>query len=135
MFTHVSMYLYQRYNITDCFAIPSSPKYIHPSHTCNKRNKTGLWLFEFENFIRELAEYRSGFRGCSKDPLGNSVPSVYVLEGYGGIVLGYMTQNGTYLNKAGWPNGKALDYESRDCRFDPCVGQFFGLFASAIVFV
>ena len=26
-------------------------------------------------------------------------------------------------NKAGWPNGKALDYESRDCRFDPCVGQ------------
>ncbi|KAJ5302356.1 hypothetical protein N7508_007219 [Penicillium antarcticum] len=25
--------------------------------------------------------------------------------------------------KAGWPNGKALDYESRDCRFDPCVGQ------------
>ncbi|CRL29115.1 unnamed protein product [Penicillium camemberti] len=21
---------------------------------------------------------------------------------------------------AGWPNGKALDYESRDCRFDPC---------------
>ncbi|KAJ5998289.1 hypothetical protein N7451_006099 [Penicillium sp. IBT 35674x] len=31
----------------------------------------------------------------------------------------------TYFNKAGWPNGKALDYESRDCRFDPCVGQFF----------
>ena len=28
------------------------------------------------------------------------------------------------LNKAGWPNGKALDYESRDCRFDPCVGQY-----------
>ncbi|KOS37769.1 hypothetical protein ACN38_g11434 [Penicillium nordicum] len=28
-------------------------------------------------------------------------------------------------NTAGWPNGKALDYESRDCRFDPCVGQFF----------
>ena len=27
--------------------------------------------------------------------------------------------------KAGWPNGKALDYESRDCRFDPCVGHFF----------
>ncbi|KAJ5437445.1 hypothetical protein N7445_005989 [Penicillium cf. griseofulvum] len=30
-----------------------------------------------------------------------------------------------FFNKAGWPNGKALDYESRDCRFDPCVGQFF----------
>lgn len=29
------------------------------------------------------------------------------------------------INKAGWPNGKALDYESRDCRFDPCVGHFF----------
>ena len=27
------------------------------------------------------------------------------------------------LRLAGWPNGKALDYESRDCRFDPCVGQ------------
>lgn len=27
------------------------------------------------------------------------------------------------ISKAGWPNGKALDYESRDCRFDPCVGQ------------
>ncbi|EHK96059.1 hypothetical protein M7I_8255 [Glarea lozoyensis 74030] len=22
--------------------------------------------------------------------------------------------------QACWPNGKALDYESRDCRFDPC---------------
>ncbi|KAJ5934530.1 hypothetical protein N7466_004077, partial [Penicillium verhagenii] len=29
---------------------------------------------------------------------------------------------------AGWPNGKALDYESRDCRFDPCVGQSFCVF-------
>ncbi len=28
---------------------------------------------------------------------------------------------------AGWPNGKALDYESRDCRFDPCVGQIFAV--------
>jgi hypothetical protein len=25
--------------------------------------------------------------------------------------------------QVGWPNGKALDYESRDCRFDPCVDQ------------
>ena len=25
--------------------------------------------------------------------------------------------------QACWPNGKALDYESRDCRFDPCVGH------------
>ena len=23
-----------------------------------------------------------------------------------------------------WPNGKALDYESRDCRFDPCRDLF-----------
>jgi hypothetical protein len=22
-----------------------------------------------------------------------------------------------------WPNGKASDYESGDCRFDPCVDQ------------
>ena len=29
----------------------------------------------------------------------------------------YITQ------QACWPNGKALDYESRDCRFDPCVGH------------
>ena len=26
-------------------------------------------------------------------------------------------------SQVGWPNGKALDYESRDCRFDPCVDQ------------
>ena len=32
-----------------------------------------------------------------------------------------MAKNG----QAGWPNGKALDYESRDCRFDPCVGHQF----------
>ncbi|KOS48535.1 hypothetical protein ACN38_g495 [Penicillium nordicum] len=30
-----------------------------------------------------------------------------------------------HISMAGWPNGKALDYESRDCRFDPCVGQSF----------
>ena len=29
-----------------------------------------------------------------------------------------------YQYQVGWPNGKALDYESRDCRFDPCVDQF-----------
>jgi hypothetical protein len=28
-----------------------------------------------------------------------------------------------YIYQAGWPNGKALDFESRDCRFDPCVGH------------
>jgi hypothetical protein len=27
------------------------------------------------------------------------------------------------IKQACWPNGKALDYESRDCRFDPCVGH------------
>ena len=27
-----------------------------------------------------------------------------------------------------WPNGKALDYGSRDCRFESCVGQFFFAF-------
>jgi hypothetical protein len=31
----------------------------------------------------------------------------------------------TSMKQVGWPNGKALDYESRDCRFDPCVDQFF----------
>jgi hypothetical protein len=41
----------------------------------------------------------------------------------------YALFSGPVFNKAaGWPNGKALDYESRDCRFDPCVGQFFGFF-------
>ena len=34
-------------------------------------------------------------------------------------------KTGPNLSQAGWPNGKALDYESRDCRFDPCVGQSF----------
>ncbi|RAL10730.1 uncharacterized protein BO97DRAFT_415771 [Aspergillus homomorphus CBS 101889] len=32
--------------------------------------------------------------------------------------------HGSYMfsfnSKACWPNGKALDYESRDCRFEPC---------------
>jgi hypothetical protein len=28
-----------------------------------------------------------------------------------------------HQQQVGWPNGKALDYESRDCRFDPCVDQ------------
>ena len=28
-----------------------------------------------------------------------------------------------HSKRGGWPNGKALDYESRDCRFDPCVAQ------------
>lgn len=27
-----------------------------------------------------------------------------------------------------WPNGKASDYESGDCRFEPCVGHSFCLF-------
>ena len=30
-------------------------------------------------------------------------------------------------NMVGWPNGKALDYESRDCRFDPCVDHNYFL--------
>ena len=33
------------------------------------------------------------------------------------------------ISSAGWPNGKALDYESRDCRFDPCVGHYFFFFS------
>ena len=36
---------------------------------------------------------------------------------------------------AGWPNGKALDYESRDCRFDPCVGHSFFVFFFCILHV
>jgi hypothetical protein len=32
-------------------------------------------------------------------------------------------QDDTSMKQVGWPNGKALDYESRDCRFDPCVDQ------------
>lgn len=31
----------------------------------------------------------------------------------------------TSNHRAGWPNGKALDFGSRDCRFDPCVGHHF----------
>ena len=38
-----------------------------------------------------------------------------------------MAKNG----QAGWPNGKALDYESRDCRFDPCVGHQFQFHCAA----
>ena len=26
-------------------------------------------------------------------------------------------------SQGGWPNGKALDFGSRDCRFDPCVAR------------
>jgi hypothetical protein len=32
------------------------------------------------------------------------------------------------MKQVGWPNGKALDYESRDCRFDPCVDHSFAFF-------
>jgi hypothetical protein len=32
------------------------------------------------------------------------------------------------VKQVGWPNGKALDYESRDCRFDPCVDHSFAFF-------
>ena len=32
-----------------------------------------------------------------------------------------------HMKQVGWPNGKALDYESRDCRFDPCVDQLINL--------
>ena len=39
-----------------------------------------------------------------------------------------------YINKVGWPNGKALDYESRDCRFDPCVDQQAALQCNAFIF-
>ena len=60
--------------------------------------------------------------------MSRTLPSVYkALE---------MAKN----EQAGWPNGKALDYESRDCRFDPCVGHqfqfhwdFFLLFFSLFV--
>jgi hypothetical protein len=37
------------------------------------------------------------------------------------------------MNKAGWPNGKALDYESRDCRFDPCVGHSIAIMTTMVV--
>ncbi|KAE8383185.1 hypothetical protein BDV26DRAFT_160282 [Aspergillus bertholletiae] len=37
----------------------------------------------------------------------------------------YMAIGYRVFNKACWPNGKALDYGSRDCRFESCVGHFF----------
>jgi hypothetical protein len=37
------------------------------------------------------------------------------------------------INKVGWPNGKALDYESRDCRFDPCVDHSITTVAMVVV--
>jgi hypothetical protein len=40
----------------------------------------------------------------------------------------------SFINKAGWPNGKALDYESRDCRFDPCVGHSVTIIATMVEF-
>jgi hypothetical protein len=35
------------------------------------------------------------------------------------LIMSEQTKN-CFINKGAWPNGKALDYESRDCRFDPC---------------
>ena len=49
-----------------------------------------------------------------------------LLDEAGALAQIFMNQVWTPIfinNKVGWPNGKALDYESRDCRFDPCVGQ------------
>ena len=37
-------------------------------------------------------------------------------------------------SQVGWPNGKALDYESRDCRFDPCVDQHSSSFKRSFSF-
>ncbi len=39
----------------------------------------------------------------------------------------------TATTQACWPNGKALDYESRDCRFDPCVGHLFSITTDEVV--
>jgi hypothetical protein len=38
------------------------------------------------------------------------------------------TMRNAAMTPVGWPNGKALDYESRDCRFDPCVDHPFTSF-------
>ncbi|KAJ5972901.1 uncharacterized protein N7479_002819, partial [Penicillium vulpinum] len=46
-------------------------------------------------------------------------------------VFSFLLAHSVKFFMAGWPNGKALDYdfmESRDCRFDPCVGHFFFAF-------
>ena len=46
------------------------------------------------------------------------------------------TKSGVFSQQsAGWPNGKALDYESRDCRFDPCVGHSFCFFFSSTGYI
>jgi hypothetical protein len=37
----------------------------------------------------------------------------------------YLLQPRASHQLGAWPNGKALDYESRDCRFDPCRAHTF----------
>ena len=37
----------------------------------------------------------------------------------------YSVEANTFHKLVAWPNGKALDYESRDSRFDPWRDQFF----------
>jgi hypothetical protein len=40
----------------------------------------------------------------------------------------------SFIKQVGWPNGKALDYESRDCRFDPCVDHVIVVLYSSTTF-
>jgi hypothetical protein len=49
---------------------------------------------------------------------------LYEAGAFAQIFMGCMAGIASINNMVGWPNGKALDYESRDCRFDPCVDQF-----------
>ena len=82
-------------------------------YVCNggKREETGSRVDSYVVYAPPLGTFYPIDR-ITCDDLGRGAQFVQIL-----------------YNKAGWPNGKALDYESRDCRFDPCVGQNF-LFSS-----
>ncbi|KAH8587690.1 hypothetical protein B0O99DRAFT_732981 [Bisporella sp. PMI_857] len=66
----------------------------------------------------ESLEVPLQFRGASGTLLSHTAGF------YSTYVAKYETQNSDMQQSmACWPNGKASDYESGDCRFDPCAGQ------------
>ena len=85
------------------------------------------------HFFLSLIKFNIGNISERNTPCNNCSHLDIMLDPLYSAKLGHFISSNIDFNKqvlpnnsislACWPNGKALDYESRDCRFDPCVGQ------------